>query len=129
MRVGLLGSYGNRWVNKSLGDSDFLLVVGSRLDVRQTGADTTGFVTGKKVFHIDIEPGELNNRVSGCETLVAELNDFFAAATRISNSGLRSPKSCPNAAPIARAFKPRLEKGTNSAPPVSPVMRNHRGAS
>lgn len=81
LRVGLLGSYGNRWVNKALGESDFLLVLGSRLDVRQTGADTAGFVAGKRVFHVDIEPGELNNRVSGCETLVAELKDFFAVAT------------------------------------------------
>src|SRR5207302_1323101 len=37
-RVGMIGSYGNRWANHALSESDFLIVLGSRLDVRQTGA-------------------------------------------------------------------------------------------
>lgn len=81
LRVGLLGSYGNRWVNKAVGESDFLLVLGSRLDVRQTGADTEGFVAGKRVFHVDVDAGELNNRVVGCDTLVSALQAFLPAAT------------------------------------------------
>ena len=39
-RVGLIGTYGNRWANLAIGRSDFLLVLGSRLDIRQTGSDT-----------------------------------------------------------------------------------------
>ncbi|MCX6851589.1 MAG: thiamine pyrophosphate-binding protein, partial [Verrucomicrobia bacterium] len=34
LRVGLIGSYGNRWANIALAESDLLLVLGSRLDVR-----------------------------------------------------------------------------------------------
>src|ERR1700682_3803251 len=40
LRVGLIGSYGNRWANHAIARSDVLLVLGSRLDIRQTGADT-----------------------------------------------------------------------------------------
>ena len=38
LRVGMIGSYGNRWANLAIGRADLLLVLGSRLDVRQTGS-------------------------------------------------------------------------------------------
>ena len=43
LRVGLIGSYGNRWANIAMSQCDLLLVLGSRMDVRQTGADTDSF--------------------------------------------------------------------------------------
>lgn len=79
-RVGFLGSYGNRWVNMTIRQSDFLLVLGSRLDVRQTGADTADFKDGRVIYHVDCEPGELNNRVKNCHTLVSELAPFLDQA-------------------------------------------------
>jgi len=39
LRVGFIGAYGNRWANLSIGEADLMIVVGSRLDIRQTGAD------------------------------------------------------------------------------------------
>jgi acetolactate synthase I/II/III large subunit len=78
--VGMLGSYGNRWTNLAVGESDLLLVLGSRLDVRQTGAMTEAFKTGREIFHVDIEVGETNNRVIGCETHVDDLAEFLAYA-------------------------------------------------
>ena len=39
LRVGMIGTYGNRWANIAIARSDLLLVLGSRLDIRQTGAD------------------------------------------------------------------------------------------
>lgn len=71
--VGLIGSYGNRWANKALADSDLLIVLGSRLDIRQTGADTIRFSSGKKIFQIDIDPAELGNRVKNTLSLSADL--------------------------------------------------------
>lgn len=81
-RVGFIGSYGNRWANYALGSCDLLLVLGSRLDNRQTGADVDSFVKGKEIFHVDIEPSELNNRIKGCYTLHADLKDFFIEAKK-----------------------------------------------
>jgi len=84
LRVGLIGSHGNRWANIALSESDFLFVVGSRLDVRQTGANTADFKGQRAIYHVDCEPGELNNRVKGCQTLVSDLQSFFS-------HGLKNP--------------------------------------
>lgn len=81
-RVGYIGSYGNRWANSALGNSDFILVLGARLDIRQTGADTKYFQEGRVIYHVDCEAGEINNRVMGCQPLVADLADFFALANQ-----------------------------------------------
>lgn len=80
LRIGLIGSYGNRWANHAIGQSDFLLVLGSRLDVRQTGSETAEFKGNRTIFHVDVEPGEINNRITGCEAIVADLPSFFEAA-------------------------------------------------
>jgi acetolactate synthase-1/2/3 large subunit len=76
LRVGFIGSYGNRWANLALGTADLLIVLGSRLDIRQTGADTASFSQGKKIFHIDCDPHEVNNRLAGCVPLILDLADF-----------------------------------------------------
>ncbi len=34
----------------------------------------------RTIFHVDCEPGELNNRVPGCIALVSELKPFLKAA-------------------------------------------------
>lgn len=86
LRVGLIGSYGNRWANLAIARSDVMLVLGSRLDVRQTGADTEGFRAGRRIYHVDCEPGEINNRVTGCTAIEAELQPFLRAAARLSSS-------------------------------------------
>ncbi len=76
-RIGFIGTYGNRWANYALDKCDLLLVLGSRMDVRQTGSDIASFQTGKKIYHVDVEPVELNNRIKGCVTLESNLNEFF----------------------------------------------------
>jgi acetolactate synthase-1/2/3 large subunit len=76
-RVGMIGTYGNRWANLALGSCDLLLVLGSRLDVRQTGACTEALAEGRRIFHVDCEAGELNNRVKGCETTLCDLAFFI----------------------------------------------------
>lgn len=75
-RVGFIGSYGNRWANIAFGECDLLIVLGSRLDIRQTGADTK-FIENRKIYHIDCEKGEVNNRVKGCEAIITDLPVFF----------------------------------------------------
>jgi acetolactate synthase-1/2/3 large subunit len=78
--AGMIGTYGNRWANLALGACDVLLVLGSRLDIRQTGSDTAAFRGERILHHVDCEPGELNNRVTGCHAILADLRAFFAAA-------------------------------------------------
>ncbi len=79
-RFGNIGSYGNRWANLGFGQSDLVLVLGSRLDIRQTGSDLAGFRGNRRFFHIDCEKSELNHRVLGCHTWAESLPPFLAAA-------------------------------------------------
>lgn len=76
LRVGFIGSYGNRWANIAFGESDLVIVLGSRLDIRQTGADTK-FIENRVIYHVDCEKGEINNRVKGCIAIHSDLNNFF----------------------------------------------------
>jgi len=80
LRIGFIGSYGNRWANMAIGHSDVILVIGSRLDIRQTGVNTKDFKGDKVVYHIDCEEGEINNRVLGCEKVLVDTEDFLSAA-------------------------------------------------
>ena len=90
-RIGMIGSYGNRWANLGFGQSDLVLVLGSRLDIRQTGSDVAGFSVGRRFFHIDCAAGEVNNRVLGCTPWIEELAPFLEAAIRelSANAGYR----------------------------------------
>jgi acetolactate synthase-1/2/3 large subunit len=89
-RVGMIGSYGNRWANLAIGESDLLIVLGSRLDIRQTGNDTVAWKGDRRVFHVDCESGEINNRVVGCEKIVANLVDFFEQFAQVDTGSFES---------------------------------------
>lgn len=80
LRTGFIGTYGNRWANLALGCADLLIVLGSRLDIRQTGADVEGFRKNKTIIHIDCDEGEINNRVKDCIPVVADIKDFLTVA-------------------------------------------------
>ena len=92
-RVGLIGTYGNRWANMAMGQSDFLLVLGSRLDVRQTGSNVAAFKDSREIFHVDIDAAEINNRVTGCAGIICDLGVFLQALQR-QLAGGPAPK-CP----------------------------------
>ena len=83
LRVGMIGSYGNRWTNLAIARSDLLLVLGSRLDVRQTGSQTEAFKGDRTIFHVDCETGEINNRVAGCCAIESGLKEFLSAAIEV----------------------------------------------
>lgn len=57
--IGMVGSYGNRSANMAVAKSDLLIVLGSRLDTRQTGAMIDQFLPDGKIIHVDIDNNEL----------------------------------------------------------------------
>jgi acetolactate synthase I/II/III large subunit len=75
--VGMIGTYGNRWANQAISKADFLLVLGSRLDIRQTGALVEEFKGKKIIYHVDCDLNEINNRITGCHAVEADLNQFL----------------------------------------------------
>ena len=57
--IGMLGSYGNRAANLAVARADLLLVLGSRLDTRQTGVLLQYFSKGKRIIHVDVDHDEM----------------------------------------------------------------------
>ena len=59
LALGYVGHTGSRYANRAVHESDCLLVVGARLDVRQTGTQTEQFVPHGRVIRVDVDPVEL----------------------------------------------------------------------
>lgn len=72
----MIGTYGNREANWALQHCDLLLVLGARLDVRQTGADLDDFARSAKIVQIDIDPAQLDNRVTADLSICCDLNSL-----------------------------------------------------
>lgn len=83
-RIGMIGSYGNRWANRAIANSDFVIALGTRLDVRQTGPDSSQFVTGKKIFRVDVDPFELCGRVVADVSVEVNLQSFLVNLSKTS---------------------------------------------
>lgn len=75
--VGMIGSYGNRYSNLALANSDLILILGSRLDTRQTGTRPDTFGRAAKKIHIDIDALELNEKVKVDIAIRASLKIFL----------------------------------------------------
>jgi acetolactate synthase I/II/III large subunit len=76
---GMIGAYGNRFSNMSLANCDFLLVLGARLDSRQTGTRPETFGRAAYKVHVDIDPIELNAKVPVDLAIHADVKDFLVS--------------------------------------------------
>ncbi len=76
---GMIGAYGNRFSNMALANSDFLLILGARLDSRQTGTRPDTFGRAARKVHVDIDPFELNAKVAVDLALNCDVGSFLAA--------------------------------------------------
>ena len=74
--AGFIGAYGNRYGNIAMSKSDLLLVLGSRLDSRQTGNVLTPF-SEKKIFQVDLEPDETDRRFPNRNYIVSDVRNFI----------------------------------------------------
>ena len=113
-RIGFIGTYGNRWANYALGSCDLLLVLGSRMDLRQTGSDIASFQNGKVIYHIDIDDAELNNRITGCTILKSNLSDFFTSIENLNNT-YSAPSGWLNEIEAKRQARPDIHELENIA--------------
>lgn len=75
---GVIGSYGTRTANYAIQNCDLLVVLGSRMDVRQTGADTNDFARKAKIIQIDIDASQLANRVKADLDVISDCAQFFS---------------------------------------------------
>jgi acetolactate synthase-1/2/3 large subunit len=86
---GMIGAYGNRFSNMTLANSDFLIILGARLDSRQTGTRPDTFARAAYKVHVDIDPCELQAKVpvelavnSDVRTFLTSLNTELADFTK-----------------------------------------------
>lgn len=77
--LGMLGAYGTRAANHAVQNCDLLVVFGSRMDVRQTGAKTETFASSAHVVQFDLDAGQLENRVKAQQSVHANLEAVFAS--------------------------------------------------
>jgi acetolactate synthase-1/2/3 large subunit len=75
----MIGSYGNREANWAVQNCDLLIVIGARLDVRQTGANVEDFARNGRIVQIDIDPAQLQNRVHAELNIRTTAQCFFEA--------------------------------------------------
>jgi len=74
----MIGAYGNRYSNLILANCDFLLILGSRLDTRQTGTRPDTFARAAKKVHVDLDPAELNEKVKVDVAINCDVKEFLA---------------------------------------------------
>jgi acetolactate synthase-1/2/3 large subunit len=76
---GFAGAYGNRSANFILSNSDLIISIGSRIDCRQTGSNLKVFAENAKILRIDIDSGELTNKIKEDEiAVVADLRKIIS---------------------------------------------------
>lgn len=75
--LGFIGTHGNEAANMALAHADLLIVLGSRLDIRQTGKDRKNFAPNAKIIHIDIDCNELKHTVHEEFSLHMDLKQFL----------------------------------------------------
>lgn len=85
--IGMVGSYGNRCANMTVAKSDLLIVLGSRLDTRQTGTMYRSFLQDGTIIHVDIDENELeNHRLDNRLKVHASVYDFL---NEVNNADIR----------------------------------------
>jgi acetolactate synthase-1/2/3 large subunit len=75
-KVGMIGAYGNRWSNMSIKHADCIIFLGTRIDIRQTGANISIF-DHIKTIRVDNTDAELANRVQAELKINVDLDVFL----------------------------------------------------
>jgi len=81
--LGLIGSYGNRYGNFTLANADLVLVLGARLDTRQTGTEVSTFCRGAKIIQVDIDKDVLSSIVQADIEVNQDLQMFLSLLSAI----------------------------------------------
>lgn len=83
---GFIGHTGEYFANLATYHSDLLIALGARLDLRQTGSETSALKENKFIVRVDIDPSELEfGRVKADLDINADLKEFLAQLVANSN--------------------------------------------
>ncbi len=85
---GFVGAYGMRSANFILSKCDLLIALGSRLDVRQVGAEKDKFAKNARLIRIDVDSNELTNKIKPDEKFfVINLKDLIPVLQKYTING------------------------------------------
>lgn len=94
LNLGFHGHTGTRISGKVIQEADLILVIGSRLDVRQTGTKFSEFASLARIFRVDLDSAELvHARIKSHETLLCSSKDFLSAMKARSLPEYKNPSS------------------------------------
>lgn len=94
LALGMMGHTGTGWANRAMAECDLLLVLGARLDVRQTGTLTEVFASRARIVRVDIDAAELAEpRVHTELPIRADVGAALAALERCWDPD-RQPPTC-----------------------------------
>lgn len=82
--MGFTGMHGHYWANIAIAKADVLLVIGNRLNDRQTG-NAERFAKQAKIVHIDLDPVNLNKNVASCLPVQGDIKGVLQALMVTSN--------------------------------------------
>lgn len=74
---GVVGAYGNRFANYLVRYCDVLIIVGSRIDGRQTGNDIENFAKQARIVYVDIDNEELKEKQDRFLTIYGEASQYL----------------------------------------------------
>ncbi|WP_312420610.1 thiamine pyrophosphate-binding protein [Anaerospora hongkongensis] len=114
--VGMIGAYGNRYSNLALANCDLLLVLGSRLDTRQTGTRPDTFARASKKIQIDIDMVELNYKIKMDLAIHYDVKEFLV----IANKKIREAKM-----PDISSWYERIQLYKEKYPTASKLLKDN----
>jgi acetolactate synthase-1/2/3 large subunit len=82
--AGRIGILGNLTSNKIVQESDLLIILGSRMNIKMTGYNIDKFSPNSKKIYVDIDENEIKKHNFKIDLqIVADLNDFLSHITDI----------------------------------------------
>ncbi len=77
LNLGMVGMHGTKASNMAVTESDLVIALGARFSDRVI-SDASRFAKNSQVFHIDIDPAEINKNIPVAGSLIGNVKDVLA---------------------------------------------------
>jgi len=118
--MGVAGMHGRPEANAALANSDVVLALGTRFSDR-TVCNYSEFSKGRKIIHVDIDPGELGKNVKPTIAIASDVREFLEMLIKYIPEALkRDDKFVKWLKDIRRKFEDYISKYGNDVPGLVP---------
>lgn len=106
MYYGFIGAYGNRTANFVAAKSDLIICLGTRLSIRQVGAQRDRFAPNATIVRVDIDENELKNKIHSDDK---NYNILLDDAIPILRNALKDTKHYDNWLKVCQEIKSKVK--------------------